>query len=101
MTRELGWVVSQQHPADLHEDEQNPMESPDRYYGVQKPSDVEPDRNVTLALHSSDDDTIDPFAAHDARTCSCKFLARIQAFLKKTAAENESFAGRKAFDEVA
>jgi hypothetical protein len=88
MTREVGWVDSQQDPTEIFEDELNPMESSDRYYGAQNPCDMEPDRNVTPAPLLSDVNTTDPFAAHDARTCSCKSLARIQASLKKTAAEN-------------
>jgi hypothetical protein len=63
MTAELGWVASQIEPVQRAEGVEDSMESREGHI-------------------------IDPFAAHDARTCSCKSLARIQASLKKTAAEN-------------
>jgi hypothetical protein len=88
MNKDVGWVDSQQYPADRFEEEQLPTESPARYPGLQNPYDMEPDQNVTPAPLSSDGDPIDPFAAHDAGTCDCESLDQIRDSLKKTAARN-------------
>jgi hypothetical protein len=88
MTAELGWVASQIEPVQRAEGVEDSMESFDGSPDVQDPYDMQSGRNIAPASLSREGHIIDPFAAHDARTCSCKSLARIQASLKKTAAEN-------------
>jgi hypothetical protein len=88
MTAELGWVASQIEPVQRVEGEQNSMESFDGSPDVQDPYDMQRGHNIAPASLLREGYIIDPFAAHDAGTCSCKSLARIQASLKKTAAEN-------------
>jgi hypothetical protein len=88
MTEDLGWVASQIDLAQRVEGGENSVESFDRSPDAQDPYDMQSGRNIAPASLLSEGCTSDPFAAHDARTCSCKSLARIQAFLKKTAAEN-------------
>jgi hypothetical protein len=101
MTEELGWVASQIDPIQRVEGEQNSVESFDRSLDVQDPYDMQSGRNIAPASRLREGDIIDPFAAHDAGTCSCKSLARIQASLQKTAAENGFVLTRDQLEEHA
>jgi len=91
MEEELGWVASQIDPAQRAEGVHNSVESFAKSPDVQDPCDMQSGRNIAPASLLSEGYIIDPFAAHDARTSSCKSLTRIQAFLKKTSAENGFF----------
>jgi hypothetical protein len=87
MTEELGWVASQQYPADLFEDKQNPMESFDRSPNV-LPYETDPDQNAAATPLPRDGNVLDPFAAHDAGDCGCESLDQLRDSLKKMAARN-------------
>ena len=88
MTEELGWVDSQQNPSEHYEEEQHSVESSDRYPRSHNPDDTGASRNVGPETLWSDGDVADSLAAHDARTCGCKTLARIRASIEKTATVN-------------
>lgn len=85
---EFGWVGSQIDPTKWVEGEHNPAESFDRSPDVQHPYDMQSGRNTVPAPLPSGRYFVDPFAAYDAGTCGCKFLAQIEASLEKSASDN-------------